>query len=593
MKKLTEEAKIMEYKEGIEKNKAYVNLGMNDSKKSKLLENCKNKKNEIKSGAVDLNLRRNDNMKKNKDNILNLIKTSVVAACAVVATGLVLYGVSNQLNSGKSSISKNETKEQAMDNVVELLGKENYGLFKGENGNFYYKNENGILLMKNAFMEDGFKKMQKNCYDDNGNLKEDYVEETYAGETFAVSGVFPNANATKNIDVKVVKKDDEGKSTLVAESYSREFFTVDGNLYILLAGELEDKEPVVLAPFAFYPEGKSDKIEGWSLSDEGKYYWLTGVEDIYDLRIRNEWGLVIIGNVTEEQLKNMPIISCKNNEGQFDLSDGKWISAYDACMFLASTVEISSEEERVTDRIHKSECDYFCISDGLYKVGDYVFKSDEEGFLYKKIGESEYRNAEMKTEECSFYVKDNCLYYLDENELREFDLAENKDVKLFDVKDGELKTISDDMIFVDDLTDNSGDKHSAMVYDLETKKIETRMEGEIITVEGGYVIIKTKASKDDNGDSYTLYKVSDGKMKEIKPFIENGKYIDSHDGKFYYVEFEIPSNHKNCVTRLFRSNMDGSEVEKLVEYKKKGKGSPEIPVVGIGFCYFNQERFDF
>ena len=85
------------------------------------------------------------------------------------------------------------------------------------------------------------------------------------------------------------------------------------------------------------------------------------------------------------------------------------------------------------------------------------------------------------------------------------------------------------------------------------------------------------------GNSYTLYKIEDGKIKKEKTFIENGVFLKSIDRKFYYVQFD-----KKNKTTLYRCNLDGSDVEKIAEYKGK-----EVPWVYDGYYYLNGEKYEF
>lgn len=117
----------MEYKDGIEKNKAYVNLGMNDSKKNKLLENCKNKKEEIKSGTIDLNLRRNEKMNKEKTR-LDLLPKVCVASVSLIATGAIIFGVS-RYNANHKSI--NSSKVTVTTEKVEKIEEKYNKVFDG------------------------------------------------------------------------------------------------------------------------------------------------------------------------------------------------------------------------------------------------------------------------------------------------------------------------------------------------------------------------------------------------------------------------------------------------------------------------------
>ena len=124
----------MEYKDGIEKNKAYVNLGMDENKKNKLLENCKNKKSEIKSGTISMDFRRNEKMKKEKTR-LDLLPKVCVASVSLIATGAIIFGVSkyNSNHKNTNSLKVSATTEkmtEKIDNVEEKYNKVFGGLIR-------------------------------------------------------------------------------------------------------------------------------------------------------------------------------------------------------------------------------------------------------------------------------------------------------------------------------------------------------------------------------------------------------------------------------------------------------------------------------
>ena len=114
----------MKYKDGIEKNKAYVNLGMNDSKKNELLENCKNKKKEIKSGVIDLKLRRNEKMNKERT-YLDIIQKVCVASVSIIATGAIILGVSKyNADNKKVAVTTEKITEKITENTTEKITEE-------------------------------------------------------------------------------------------------------------------------------------------------------------------------------------------------------------------------------------------------------------------------------------------------------------------------------------------------------------------------------------------------------------------------------------------------------------------------------------
>ena len=138
------------------KNEFYNKLEPNQELKEKMLKNCFES---VKYGSPyeekEFSVRRKDDMKKNKDNIIRILKTSVVAACAIIATGLVLYGVNKKGNIAANKITTKITTSETLDFIK---GKKP-GIYKGLNGDYYIKGKKGILQTKNAYLEDGFKKV--------------------------------------------------------------------------------------------------------------------------------------------------------------------------------------------------------------------------------------------------------------------------------------------------------------------------------------------------------------------------------------------------------------------------------------------------
>lgn len=567
------------------KNEFYNKLEPNQELKEKMLKNCFES---VKYGSPyeekEFSVRRKDDMKKKKNKVMGFLKTSIAVACAIVATGLVLYGVNK-----KGNIAANKkTTEGITKEILEYVKDKNPGIYRNYNGEYFIKCEEGILLTKNAYKEKKFKKMQKNCYDDDGKIKEGYIEETFAGKNFAVTHWSKPMIDTDNntTGVSVIKKDKNGNLSIKPKTYKRQFIIVDG-LYFMIGNESEEEGPVVLAPYAYYSYDGDEIIEGWSLYDEGKYYWVTNVEELRDTDSSSYgFGVGIFTSDNVEQFKTKTMISCISNDGEPDFHEGRWLSTYDVCKCVGiDFLEMNSASNVMYKNPDLKE---FFIDAGMYVIGDYVLKYDESELLYRNINESEYKKSGMKLKDgCSRYIfcfYDNNLYYDTNWEIRKVDLAANKNIKLYDIprdKDNYLSiaNIFDDRVFIN----LDGEyQRGTLIYNIKTNKMEENIEEEFITVEDNYVLTQ-KGNYMIGGNSYTLYKIEDGKIKKEKTFIENGVFLKSIDRKFYYVQFD-----KKNKTALYRCNLDGSDVEKIAEYKGK-----EVPWVYDGYYYLNGEKYEF
>ena len=318
----------------------------------------------------------------------------------------------------------------------------------------------------------------------------------------------------KEMSIGVIKKDEKNNLSVVPKKFSKEFFVVDGDLYFIINDSSEDEEPVVLSPYAYYSDDGKDRIEGWSMCDEGKYYWVSGVSELYDSQPSDGLGiLVLMSQTNEKDHVSKAMISCVNEDGEADFSEGMWISSHDMC--LDAGIDIGEMKGLGEDQMYENPKTYrFCISEGIYIIDDYVFKYDGLGLLYRNINESEYKNTGMELKEYSscydFYFYDNNLYYLLNGEIRKVDLEANKNIKLCDIPDVEkedasIVNIYGDYIFIDTLVNDYVYKNNTYVYNLKTNTMEKNIPAELITVEDDYILVK---NSNGGGTSVPLYSAS-------------------------------------------------------------------------------------